>query len=175
MMMLRTGTSLKRAEDRGPRTEDRGPKTEDRRRKNRFFCFFGFRSSDFGLRLGFTLVEIMVAVSVLTAGILLIYPSFFITADAAGYATDQLTTQVWAQEKMWEEKDAILKLRGASKLEEGGSFEANNRVFAWEKTITCAGESLYNLNLILTWKQSGREREAEYSTIVSVGVAEEIV
>lgn len=123
-------------------------------------------------KFGFTLVEIMVAVSVLTAGILLLYPSFFITADAAGYAADQLTSQAWAQEKMWEEKDALLRFRGAAKPEEAGSFEANNRVFSWEKSIQPVDENLYQLNLRLTWKQSGQEREAEYSTMVAVGAAE---
>ncbi len=50
-------------------SEDRRPRTEDRRRKSRFLCFFGFRPSDFGLRIGFryafTMIEIMLVVIII--------------------------------------------------------------------------------------------------------------
>ncbi|MFC1709579.1 prepilin-type N-terminal cleavage/methylation domain-containing protein [Candidatus Omnitrophota bacterium] len=118
-----------------------------------------FRSR-FPCNRGFTLIEIMVTVAILSFGILAIYESFFISIDAFSYYTNYLNAQGWAGEKVWEIQNKLLRLDSQMVKDNIGTFTLKNKDFNWGATIKpIAGQSgAYRLDVLLFWKEGSRER-----------------
>jgi prepilin-type N-terminal cleavage/methylation domain-containing protein len=116
---------------------------------------------------GFTLIEIMVTVSILSLGIVALYPSFFMSADAAGYAADQLLVQRWAEKKIWEEEDSFHRLLRVESPRENGTFQDGMRLFAWEKTMNSIDTDLAVLTLTVSWKTSAGKRNLTFGTYLN--------
>jgi type II secretion system protein I len=154
-MMFRTGSNEE--------TEDRSRKTEVGKSKY-FFSFFRLQTSDFGLRSGFTLIEVMVTVSVLSFGLVMLFHSFFISMDSVQYASDRLNAQIWLEEKLWEESDMLKRTKMAAQTEESGLFKLQGRDFSWKKSVQLLDAGLYALTVELSWKEAGRERMLSYAT-----------
>ncbi|MEK7850185.1 MAG: prepilin-type N-terminal cleavage/methylation domain-containing protein [Candidatus Omnitrophota bacterium] len=115
--------------------------------------------------LSFTLIEVMVTVSVLSFGILLLYHSFFISVDSVQYASNRLNAQIWLDVKAWEEKDAFARAGGAMPTaSEAGVVKLNGRDFIFQSSIQPLEADLYTLTLALSWKESGKERSLFYAT-----------
>lgn len=119
------------------------------------------------LNPGFTLLEIMVTVSILSFGIVALYPSFFMSADVVGYASDQITVGMWAQKKMWEQEDSFYRLQKAEAPVERGTFQDGQRVFSWEKTIEPIDTGLAALTLNVSWKTSGGPKSLAFGTYLN--------
>ncbi len=114
-------------------------------------------------RGGFLLVEIMVAVAVLAAGILVVFPAFFVSVDAARIAEDRLFIQMWAQNKLWEEQEAYARLKSVQTPQEKGDFQIGPRVIRWEKNVGSIGTGLEEATLSFSWLLAGRARRVVYS------------
>ena len=60
-------------------------------------------------RRGFTLVEILVAVSILSMGIVAIFQTFFVNIDLLSHYKDYLNVMPWVDEKIWEAQNQLTR------------------------------------------------------------------
>lgn len=107
---------------------------------------------------GFTLIEVMVAVAVLSLGIVLIFESFFISLDAFNYYFDYLNVASWVNEKVWQAQDNISRFAGLADMKTSGSFVIRNKKFTWNLSygLTDGREKLYRIDLALAGQQGKR-------------------
>lgn len=120
-------------------------------------------------RRGFTLVEIMVTVVILSLGILAIYESFFISLDAFNYYVNSLNAQAWINEKIWEFQNQMVAIEFLELGDKRGSFIANDKDFHWSVYVNPIDEEYdaYRLDVSLFWQEGKRERflyRAAYAT-----------
>jgi len=110
---------------------------------------------------GFTLVEIMVTVAVLSFGIVMLYQAFFTCLNAFGYSLRRLDAQRWMDEKIWEMEDELIRSGTLMTGEHAGSFIDKNKNFGWKMSINLIGEAqdvyLYRLTLNVCWKEAQRD------------------
>ena len=110
---------------------------------------------------GFTLIELMVAVAVLSFGLVMLYEAFFSYMDAFNYSFRRLEAQRWIDEKVWEMENELVTSGMLMPGELSGSFVRSNKKFAWKMTIRLIGEieesSLYELTLDIFWQEITRE------------------
>ncbi|MFH1339461.1 MAG: prepilin-type N-terminal cleavage/methylation domain-containing protein [Candidatus Omnitrophota bacterium] len=117
---------------------------------------------------GFTLVEIMVAVAILAFGLVMIYQSFFISADTYGYYLNHLRAQLWLDEKIWQLQDDFRQHQFFNPLPSSGEFEAGSKEFSWAMDYgPVASEKLYKVNLLVSWQQGFRTVNVPRSAYVS--------
>ncbi|MFC1645931.1 prepilin-type N-terminal cleavage/methylation domain-containing protein [Candidatus Omnitrophota bacterium] len=111
-------------------------------------------------RRGFTLIEIMVTVVILSFGILAIYESLFISLDAFNYYSNYLNAQRWANEKVWELQNQLLLSEPLTADDNRGAFTINNKNFNWSVSIKPIDMKygLYKLDVSLFWQEGSRER-----------------
>ncbi len=117
-----------------------------------------------GNKRAFTLIEVMVTVSVLSLGLLLLYHSFFVSMDAMQYASNRLNAQIWLEGKIWEESDVLRRTKALPSGTENGVFQFQGRDFSWKRSVAALETNLYSLTVTLSWKESGRQRELAYAT-----------
>ena len=120
---------------------------------------FGFRK-----RKTFSLVEVLVAVAVLSFGIVIVCQGFLTALGGYNYALDHLNVLLWMDSKIWEAKDKLTHYRTLLTDDTSGSFMVNNRKFDWNidyHLIEGSEEmSLYELNLRVIWKEGIRQVSA---------------
>jgi len=111
-------------------------------------------------RQGFTLIEVMVTVAILSFGILAIFESFFISLDAFSYYSNYLDAQGWINEKIWQIQDQLIKTGSLIAGDDSGFFSVKNRNFNWATSISPIDEEygLYKLGVSLFWREGSRER-----------------
>ncbi|MFH1996087.1 MAG: prepilin-type N-terminal cleavage/methylation domain-containing protein [Candidatus Omnitrophota bacterium] len=86
-------------------------------------------------RKGFTLVEVMVAVAILSFGIVAVYQTFFVLIDAYERYSGFLDSDEWLQERIWEVEDALIR-KSRAKLGRGtGTFTGEFGQYDWESTV----------------------------------------
>ncbi len=109
---------------------------------------------------GFTLLEVMIAVSVLALGAVIVYQSFFIAIDSFNYYSALLKIAPWMDEKVWEAQSDIARIGGLGPSTFGsGELEINNKKIGWSlsyRTLDDTG-NLYQLNLVALWPQGSRQ------------------
>lgn len=111
-------------------------------------------------RKGFTLIEIMATVAILSFGILAIFESFFISMDAFGYYANYLNAHWWINEKIWELEDRLMETEYLMIKDEGGSFNTLNKNFRWSTSVNPIDEEngVYKLDVSVYWHEGKRER-----------------
>lgn len=124
----------------------------------------GNKSKTKSSAFSFTLIEVMVTVSVLSFGILLLYHSFFISVDSIQYASNRLNAQIWLDGKAWDEKDLFTRAKAILATSEAGTFNLNGRDFNFQRSVQSLDPGLYAYTLTLSWKESGKERSLSYAT-----------
>ena len=107
----------------------------------------------------FSLIEVLIAIAILSTSIIFIFRSFT-TALAATRLSQNITVACFlAQDKMWEIEEA---LRGGGEFEEAGIQKINERDFEWEAEIDTFGAGdLKPLIFSVKWQE--RSREKKYS------------
>jgi len=139
----------------------------------------GFTPLEIKFLTGFTLIEVMVTVSILSFGILLLYHSFFISVDSVQYASNRLNAQIWLDNKAWEEKDSFMRAGAIPTASDTGTFKLNGRDFAFQRSTQPLdlqlGLQLYALTLTLSWKESGKERSLSYATYLAADNSNESI
>ena len=108
-----------------------------------------------GNNKGFTLLEVMVASSVLALGILMIFESFFSSLDAYNGYFHYLNVCPWADEKIWEAQTQVAALGPSAHVDSSGVLTLRKKDFNW--SLTCdtgeAASGLYKLQLTVSWKE----------------------
>ncbi len=110
---------------------------------------------------GFTLVEVMVAVSILALGTALIYEAFFTSLDLFNYYEDYLNIAPWANEKIWQVQNSLGRFVSPGPIETGGSLFRRNRKFSWDLSYALLDElneecKLYRIDLAVNWRVGKR-------------------
>ena len=111
---------------------------------------------------GFTLIEVMVAVAVLSFGLVLVYQAFFISLDAFNYSADYLAIACWMDEKIWESQDNIMRTGSLQDYQLQGEFLARNKLFSWQvsSNLLDQNSNLTAVNLQVNWKEAKRSVKA---------------
>ncbi|HAJ57359.1 MAG TPA: hypothetical protein DCL35_06280 [Candidatus Omnitrophica bacterium] len=117
---------------------------------------------------GFTLVEVMMAVAILSFGVVMLYSAFFVCIDAVTYASNRLNAQMWAQNKFWEERESLLRNSAVSRDGLYGSVSFNGRDFEWQESAQSVDDGLMQLGLALSWKEAAKFRKLAYSAYVAL-------
>lgn len=148
-MTLRTGSSRSvRRTAYGVRREDCARRTTHGARRNRF-----------GAQRGFTLIELMITISILSLGLVSVQGTFLRFADLIGRYSNSITTYEWMDQKIWETRYELFYAESpAAGGSSSGTFTQNHRDFYWTldiKTIPAATDT-YSANLKVGWQQ-GRD------------------
>ena len=108
---------------------------------------------------GFTLIEVMVTVSILAFGIVAIYEALFICLDTFSYYSNSLQAQTWLEEKIWEVQDEFIRTEFINTGQTNGTVKIRNKMFYWRTGLNRIGgdQSLYRLDLSLGWTQGNRK------------------
>ena len=115
---------------------------------------------------GFSLIEVMLTVVVLTLIVLTIYPSNLLSLGVYGEYMNRLNIQNWAEEKMWETKEKILQSDAPEAGENTGELHYRNKTYRWRIEIQETDlKDFYTILLDIDW--AGR-REASLSRTTSV-------
>jgi prepilin-type N-terminal cleavage/methylation domain-containing protein len=108
---------------------------------------------------GFTLLEVMIAVSVLALGAVIVYQSFFIAIDSFNYYSALLKIAPWMDEKIWEAQSDLARLGLGPSASGSGELEINNKKIGWGLSYRALDDTgnLYQLNLVAGWPQGSRQ------------------
>ena len=127
-------------------------------RRKRYACHL-FRWPCFASRLhaGFTFVEVLIAVSILSLGSIFIFQSNMMSLDVYGRYAHRLYAQTWADEKIWEAKAKILESDSPDAGQSSGTFAKKGRSYRWELDIEeLDAEGFYSIALNVTWRNGSR-------------------
>lgn len=104
----------------------------------------------------------MVAVAVLSFGLVLVYQAFFTALDAFNYSADYLQISPWMDEKIWEAQDSIMRTGKLEDNQTQGEFTARNKKFGWTLALGSLGPggNLSEINLEVGWKEAKRNVKA---------------
>jgi type II secretion system protein I len=124
--------------------------------------FYGRRTTDDGRRIkGFTLIEVLIALIILTGGIVFIFRSFIISQTALGIFQDTTQACLLAEDKMLEIEEGYRKNIGVKDADSGEQI-IQRKNFQWDYTIVGTDASaLKNLELVISWQ--GRRSEDKRS------------
>lgn len=106
---------------------------------------------------GFTLIEVMITVTILSFGMTAIVESFLISLDTFNYYSIYLKIKGWTDQKIWEVQDTLCAT-GALDVDKplSGSFVVENKKISWRMGINLIEPDLYKLDLALNWKAGAR-------------------
>lgn len=107
---------------------------------------------------GFTFVEIMVAVSILSLGTVMVHQSNLSSLDVYGRYVRRLSIQTWADEKIWEAKEAIYGSESPKFGRTSGEVVRRGKRYHWNLDIEDTDmNDIYVIQLDVTWKE-GRDQ-----------------
>lgn len=107
---------------------------------------------------GFTLIEVMVGVAVLSFGIVVIFETFFLSLNTYSSYSNYLKTQNWLDEKIWDMQDRLNHSSLITMNTDSGQVHVNNRDLSWNMSVGVVDwdESLIEVNVNLSWQEDGR-------------------
>lgn len=109
---------------------------------------------------GLSLLELIVAVAVLSSGILVVLQAFSASSHAAAISQDTMRAVFIAQDILQEVE--FKREKGTSEEE---NLKGKTDKFDWEYTITHEPDSeLYKLNIDISWLRASREDKLSLTT-----------
>ena len=107
---------------------------------------------------GFTLIEVMITVAILSLGTLLIQQGLLRSSDILNHYNSQLAVEAWADQKIWDAREALLFAEEGGLTETSGSFTESGRNFDWsiETKLNSGTDQLYFVHLKTTWLEGNR-------------------
>jgi len=107
------------------------------------------------------LIEVMIAASILSLGTVMISQSNMMSMDVYGRYVNRLSIQNWAEEKIWEIKQAMLESEVPNVGQTSGEVAQNNKTYNWHLAVqstTSASKSfdLYTIQLSISWPEGSR-------------------
>lgn len=102
---------------------------------------------------GFTLIELMITVAVLSMGTVMIQQGFLRSSSVLDRLSSSLKIQSWMDERIWEAKERLFYSESASLDNQGGDFTDSGRLFHWllEVQPVSDGKDLYQIHLSVNW------------------------
>ena len=107
-------------------------------------------------RSGFTLVEVMITVAVLSLGTLLIHQGLLRSADALGHYNNLLVAQEWAEAKLWDTRESLLYSSDDDPaVPAGSSFTESGKEFECSVTTKSQADAnnLYGIQIQVGWQE----------------------
>ena len=117
---------------------------------------------------GFTFVEIVLTVSILSLGTTLIYQSNLTAVDVYARYIHRLAIQSWADEKIWEAKENALMSESVEAGQSSGEITKNGKDYSWALEIEETEDpDLYLLVLNVLWQEGRTEARLTRAGYVS--------
>lgn len=112
---------------------------------------------------GFTLLELILALAILSFGLIAIIGSFTAGLRASKLIQDEITAQSLAQQKMEE----LLMQESLTWGYSDGDFGPDYPLFCWQTEIIPQDDpDLQKITLILSWKDRGKTRDLKLETLI---------
>ena len=112
-------------------------------------------------RKAFSLIEQMVAVAILSSGIVLIYGALLTSLNVFKYSSNRLNVSSWMNEKIWETQNELICSGALIMGEHTGSFVSKTKNFDWKMSVNLIGRAqesyLCRLALTVFWKEPQRD------------------
>ncbi len=107
---------------------------------------------------GFSLFELMIAVGIVSAGLVMVYEAFFRVSDASISMPYYLKTQLVMDEMIWEEEERLRQDGYLAPGREEGEIEIDGKAFRWSKdpAMIDGGKGLYKIDIFFAWKSGDR-------------------
>lgn len=110
---------------------------------------------------GFTLIEVMLAASVLALGALIVYQAFFIALDSFNYYSHYLDVVSFANGKIWLAQQKLEESADLSAIETSGEFSSDGRTYTWGLTNSLLEDEknkakLFKLFFELRWREGNK-------------------
>ena len=107
---------------------------------------------------GFTFIEVMVAVAILSLATVMLAQSNLLSLDVHARYANRIAIQNWAEEKIWETRQAILESETSEEKEGSGTVTIQNKDFRWKLNVKATDdEEISLIDLKLTWKEGRGE------------------
>ena len=115
----------------------------------------------------FTLIEVLLAVSVFAAGILFVFPSFLRSSDALNYLSGRYEGDLIAGNLLTGMEKRFRSERTLSPESDTGKIDSNGRVYAYRTSVNPVGDSrsVFELSVSLECK-NGRPFRLDRKKIV---------
>lgn len=113
---------------------------------------------------GFSLLELIIAIAILTTGIIVVLQAFSYSARITGLSSDIIQAVSLTQDKMQElefkEKQGLL-------TQEPSEVEGKEGKFEWQYLLEADTDlKLYNLNFSIWWQRANRKEEIILNTFL---------
>lgn len=107
-----------------------------------------------------SLVETMVAVTVLSFGVILVCQGFIMALGGFSYAVDYLNILLWMDTKLWGIHDQLMHYNTIASEDTAGTVIIGNRNYQWNLSYNLVEgtekASLYELSLQVGWQEGMR-------------------
>ncbi len=115
-------------------------------------------TSKIGNRRGFTLIELMAAVAILSLGTSLIQEGLLRSLTLLGRYSHSLKAQAWMDERLWQAEEDTFYAQEGGGGERAGEFTDEGKAYTWSlQSMPLNGTTaLYSFKLIVVWAESGR-------------------
>ena len=105
----------------------------------------------------FTLIEVLIAVAILSTAVIFVFRSFTTSLSASRFAQNLSLACYLAQDKMWQVEVTDSKTR---KAQDTGIEEIQNKDFNWKYEIIKTDiDDLNELKFSVSWHEKAREKE----------------
>ena len=98
------------------------------------------RHDSYRNHVGFSLVEVMIAVSILALGTVVIHQNFLKSASYFGRYRSDLEVSLWMSEKMWQAVEATLYSKEGPGMTGEGVVSLPRRDYGWSQTADSSNE-----------------------------------
>ncbi len=117
------------------------------------------------LKKSLSLVETLVAVAVLSIGIVVVCEGFLVSLGGFQYSVDYLNVLLWMDWKLWDLHDKLIHYHVLPAADESGTFYMDNKLCNWdlsyhliEGTDTI---SLYEFTVRVIWNEGLRKAQTQ--------------
>ncbi|OIO37160.1 MAG: hypothetical protein AUJ72_05080 [Candidatus Omnitrophica bacterium CG1_02_46_14] len=110
---------------------------------------------------GFTLIEVMVTVAILSFGTLMIQQGLLRSASLLYHFDNQLIAEIRSHEKLWDAREKLLFSEEGQILEPSGTFSEGGKSLEWTLASSPKGgaDELYLVKLDTAWQEGNKQVE----------------
>ncbi|MBF0485092.1 MAG: prepilin-type N-terminal cleavage/methylation domain-containing protein, partial [Candidatus Omnitrophica bacterium] len=110
---------------------------------------------------GFTLIEVIIAVGILSAGVVVVLQAISFSGQMSGFSNDTVQAVLLAEDKLQD-----LEISEKKKSLVPGSVKDKNDKFEWVTTVRNNGNAwgLYDIVFGASWLSHGQKREVGFET-----------